>query len=99
MPGKLLFSGSWPRWELDSVGRVSALWSRHLASEGVGALVRDRAHRSTAARVLHEQQDLLWEPRIVWCAMGGARVRALDAKWYANPAALACEVSELRRIP
>jgi hypothetical protein len=34
-----------PGGELDSVGRVGALWSRHLASEGVGALVLRAAIR------------------------------------------------------
>jgi hypothetical protein len=40
--------------ELDSTGRVVALWSRHLASEGIAALVWVGAHRGTADRVLHE---------------------------------------------
>jgi hypothetical protein len=54
------------------------------------------AHRGTAARFLHAQQNLLWEPGVVWCAMGCARVRALVAKWEAT---FAREVSELLRTP
>ena len=79
----LMGSDAWEvtlQWLVAPVGSLIVLVGLVLygaATLQARVLVRVGAHRGTAARVLHEQQDLLWEPRIVWCAMGCARVRAL----------------------